>query len=99
MRAGPNDRVRRQLMRDAVSDNLETIRGLPPRSVRPVPRAGGVWTRRLPLLLIPVTLLGASYLVSEPPILRTVRQPTAAVLHTAMIDSTEPVKAAESSIK
>ena len=94
MRAGPNDRVRRQLMRDAVSDNLETIRGLPPRSVRPVPRAGGVWTRRLPLLLIPVTLLGASYLVSEPPILRTIRQPTAAVLHTAMIDSTEPVKAA-----
>src|SRR2546423_9385777 len=74
MRAGTVDRVKRQLLRDAVSDNLETIRGLPPRNIRPLRRAENVWMQRLPLLLIPVTLLGSSYLISEPPV-RSERRP------------------------
>ena len=92
MRAGTADRVKRQLLRDAVVDNLDTIRGLPPR-VRPAKPPENVWMRRLPLLLIPVTLLGSSYLISEPPTLRSAGQPKPAV-HAAIIDSTEPVKAA-----
>jgi N-acetylmuramoyl-L-alanine amidase len=97
MRAGTVDRVKRQLLRDAVSDNLETIRGLPPRNVRPLRRAENVWMQRLPLLLIPVTLLGSSYLISEPPkpVARIVRTPMrAAALQPATIESFEAVKAA-----
>lgn len=90
MRAGTVDRVKRQLMRDAVADNLDTIRGLPPR-MRPV-KTENVWMRRLPLLLIPVTLLGSSYLISEPPTLHSQGQPK--VVRAATIDSTDPVKAA-----
>ena len=100
MRAGNIDRVKRQLLHDAVTDNLDTIRGRLPRSTRPAQRAGRVWLWRMPLLLIPLTLLGASYFVrgGQPPRLsdfpaRT-RQPRAAVLHAATIDSIEPVKAA-----
>ena len=63
MRAGNIDRVKRQLLHDAVSDNLDTIRGRLPRSTRPAQRAGRVWLWRMPLLLIPLTLLGASYFV------------------------------------
>lgn len=95
MRAATVDRVKRQLLRDAVTDNVDTMRGLPPRSARPMRRAGRVWMQRLPLLLIPVTLLASSYLISEPPILRSPPAPLrAAAPHTATIDSTEPVKAA-----
>src|SRR5579884_3812944 len=92
MRAGTVDRVKRQLLREAIADNVDTIRGVPPRP-RVVRRKENVWMRRLPLLLIPVTLLGSSYLVSEPPVVRT--QPVeAAPARVATIDSTEPVKAA-----
>ncbi|HJT17941.1 MAG TPA: N-acetylmuramoyl-L-alanine amidase [Thermoanaerobaculia bacterium] len=91
MSAGTVDRVKRQLLRDAVTDNVDTIRGVPPRP-RVVRRKENVWMRRLPLLLIPVTLLGSSYLVSEPPVLRT--EPVVTQAAVATIDSTEPVKAA-----
>lgn len=99
MRAGTVDRVKRQLLREAVTDNVETIRGLPPRAVRPARRAGRVWLGRLPLLLLPLTLVGASYLMSggPPPSAATsaARPPLrAAALHMATIDSFEPVKAA-----
>ena len=102
MRVGTVDRVRRQLLREAVTDNVETIRGLPPRAVRPARRAGRVWLGRLPLLLLPLTLVGASYLaVSESRGLAVSRfeprlQPTPRPrnLATAIPDSFEPVKAA-----
>ena len=102
MRAGTVDRVKRQLLRDAVTDNLDTIRGLPPRA-RVVQRPDNVWMRRLPLLLIPVTLLGSSYLISEPPVLRERRAassvqaavfPPLAARSSPLADSFEPVKAA-----
>jgi N-acetylmuramoyl-L-alanine amidase len=100
MRAGNIDRVKRQLLHDAVSDNLDTIRGRLPRSTRPARRAGRVWLWRMPLLLIPLTLLGASYFVrgGQPPRVSASPAPTgqrrAAVLQAATIDSIEPVKAA-----
>jgi len=104
MRVGTVDRVKRQLLRDAVTDNLDTIRGLPPRAVRPARRAGHVWLRRAQVALVPLTLIGSSLLLgsrsggqpprqpvgSPPPI----GQPRAAVLHDATLDSFEPVKAA-----
>jgi len=99
MRAGKIDRVRRQLLRQAVDDNLDTMRGLPPRALRRVRRLGRLWLRRAPLLLIPVTLAG-SYLTESggqaprlsPPAISG--QPRAAVLHAAVMDSIEPVNAA-----
>jgi N-acetylmuramoyl-L-alanine amidase len=51
MRPGKADRVKRQLLTEAVADNLDTIRGLPPRSLRPMQRIGSAWLRRAPLLV------------------------------------------------
>ena len=63
MRAGNIDRVKRHLLHEAVSDNVDTIRGLPPRSMRRFERTKQAWFRTTPLLLLPLTLLGASYIV------------------------------------
>src|SRR5437016_1228874 len=65
MRPGKVDRVKRQLLSEAVVDNLDTIRGLPPRSLRPVHRVARAWTRRAPLLLVLLALLGTSYLAGS----------------------------------
>ena len=62
MRLGKIDRVKRQLLSEAVADNLDTIRGLPPRSLRPARRAARVWAGRATLLLVPLALAGSSYL-------------------------------------
>jgi len=94
------DRVRRQLLREAVSDNLDTIQGLPPRN-KVVPQKENVWLRRLPLLLIPITLLGASYLISETPKTQATPRTQAAVVtrsplaarNSPVPDSFEPVRA------
>lgn len=62
MKAAKIDRVRRRLLREAVTDNLDTIRGLPPRSVRPLHRHSLLWLKRAPFfLLIPLALAGSSY--------------------------------------
>ena len=60
------ERVKRRLLKEAVADNLETIRGLPPRSVRPGHRFLRLWIRRSPLLLLFLTLAGSTYLASDP---------------------------------
>jgi N-acetylmuramoyl-L-alanine amidase len=65
MRTGKIDRVKRQLLSEAVAENLDTIRGLPPRSLRPVQRIGGAWLRRAPLLLIPLALIGSTYIAGS----------------------------------
>src|SRR5216684_4304019 len=56
MGKGKTRRVKRRLLRAAVEDNLETIRGLPPRPLRPGRRLGRLWLRRLSLAAIPLTL-------------------------------------------
>ncbi|HEY8848816.1 MAG TPA: N-acetylmuramoyl-L-alanine amidase [Thermoanaerobaculia bacterium] len=103
MRAGKIDRVKRQLLRQAVDDNLDTMRGLPPRALRRARRLGRLWLRRAPLLLIPVTLAGSTYLArDETPVLSVAQAiPPAragriagATQNAAMIDSIEPVSAA-----
>ena len=55
MKVGNIDRVKRQLLHEAVTDNLDTMRGRLPRSVRPVQRVGRKWWHRAPLLVIPLT--------------------------------------------
>lgn len=67
MRGGNIDRVKRELLRAAVAENVDTIRGLPPRTLRPVKRTADAWLRRLPIvLLVPITLFGASYFGGAP---------------------------------
>jgi len=66
MRAAKMDRVKRRLLRQAVADNIDTIRGLPPRAVRPGNRFLRLWMRRSPLLLLFLTLAGSTYLASDP---------------------------------
>jgi N-acetylmuramoyl-L-alanine amidase len=49
------------VLREAVAENVDTIRGLPPRGVRPLRRALRVWLHRAPLLIIPLALVGSTY--------------------------------------
>ena len=62
---GEMDRVKRRVLKAAVADNVETIRGGPPRALRPGRRIGRLWLRRLPFVLVPLTLVGSGYLASN----------------------------------
>jgi N-acetylmuramoyl-L-alanine amidase len=66
MRAGQIDRVKRRALRQAVTENLDTIRGLPPRGVRPNVRLGRLWLRRISMIVVPLTLAGSTFLLSKP---------------------------------
>ena len=100
MRGGNIDRVKRNVLRQAVAENVDTIRGLPPRGLRPVRRKTNVWLRRLPLvLLIPLTLFGSSYFAGAPAPRMTPRPtpPRAAALHQpeeVEPDTMQPISAA-----
>ena len=65
MRAVNIERVKRRVLQEAVAENVDVIQGLPPRGVRPVNRIGRVWMKRMPFLLVPLTLFGATYLSSR----------------------------------
>lgn len=65
MRAASIQRVKRRVLQQAVAENVDVIRGLPPRAVRPSNRLLRVWLRRSPLLLVPLTLFGSTYFVRE----------------------------------
>jgi N-acetylmuramoyl-L-alanine amidase len=80
MRAAKMDRVKRRLLRQAVADNIDTIRGLPPRAVRPGHRTLRLWLRRTPLLLLFLTLAGSTYLASDPTPARDTFTPAKIVL-------------------
>ncbi|MEA2162263.1 MAG: N-acetylmuramoyl-L-alanine amidase [Thermoanaerobaculia bacterium] len=64
MRVGNIERVKRQALREAVADNLDTIRGLPPRGLRPARRTFAYFLRRAPLFIIPLMLAGFAYLTN-----------------------------------
>jgi N-acetylmuramoyl-L-alanine amidase len=66
MRAGHIDRVKRRLVAEAVAENLDTIRGLPPRGARPAVRFARMWLRRVSLVALPVMLAGSTFLLSKP---------------------------------
>jgi len=65
MRAERIERVRRLLLEQAVADNIDTIRGLPPRPLRTPARVLGVWLRRSPILLALFSLAGSTYFVAN----------------------------------
>ena len=72
MRAATIERVKRRVLQQAVAENVDVIRGLPPRSLRTGNRLLRVWLRRVPFVLVPVTLIGSTYLAQK-----TVQQPPA----------------------
>jgi len=97
------DRVKRQLLREAVADNLDTIRGLPPHTLRQSRRIWRLFVRRAPLFIIPLMLASFAFLsntgvsmsaktVPPPP-----RPPSphiqAAAVPMLMTDTLEPVSA------
>jgi N-acetylmuramoyl-L-alanine amidase len=59
MRAATSERVKRRVLREAVTENLDVIRGAPPRAVRPMNRFARIWLKRAPYLLVPLALGGA----------------------------------------
>jgi len=65
MRVRNIERVKRQMLQQAVAENLEAIRGMPPRALRPAKRVGRVWIQRASLVLVPLTLLGSSYIIAN----------------------------------
>ena len=66
MRAATIDRVKRRVLEQAVAENLDTIRGLPPRGLRRSRRLMRVWLRRAGLVILPLTFFGSTWLVSKP---------------------------------
>lgn len=74
MRAANLDRVKRRLLREAVADNLDTIRGLPPRALRPRRRFAQTLLRRAPFVLVPLALVGSSYLARTDQVVPAVQQ-------------------------
>jgi len=67
MRSANINYVKRRVLRQAVAENLETIRGLPPRAIRTGNRWIRLWLRRAPFLLIPLTLAGSTYMMTTTP--------------------------------
>ncbi|HYI09047.1 MAG TPA: N-acetylmuramoyl-L-alanine amidase [Thermoanaerobaculia bacterium] len=65
MRAGNIERVKRRMLQEAVAENLDVIRGLPPRALRPSSRFVRIWLKRAPFLVALLTLLGSSYLIAN----------------------------------
>lgn len=100
-------RVKRQVLRQAVAENLDTIRGLPPRHLRPARRMVRLFLRRAPLFIIPLMLAGFAFLsntggpaaakmTSPRPVAstRSVRRASAVALAPALLtDSLETVSA------
>jgi N-acetylmuramoyl-L-alanine amidase len=80
------------LLRQAVADNLDTIRGMPPRALQPGRRILRLWLRRAPLVLIPLTLLGSYFMP------RDAEQPNAPIRLNAMTLAPTPSRKAPPSI-
>jgi N-acetylmuramoyl-L-alanine amidase len=56
--------VKRRVLQEAVAENLDTMRGLPPRAVRPAPRTLRLWLKRAPFVLLPLMLAGTAYMTT-----------------------------------
>jgi N-acetylmuramoyl-L-alanine amidase len=106
MRGRQINRVKRHVLRQAVADNLDTIRGLPPRALRPGNRFARLFLRRAPLVIIPLILAGFAFLNSTgiPVKAKTVAPPARTPAHRdnaiqasmtpmLMTDTLEPVSA------
>lgn len=66
MKSVSKERVRRRVLEQAVAENIDTMRGLPPRGLRPRQGVMALWLRRAPLLLVPLTLAASTYFATTP---------------------------------
>jgi N-acetylmuramoyl-L-alanine amidase len=90
MRAANIDHVKRRVLQEAVAENLDTIRGLPPRGVRPATRRARLWLRRAPFVLVPLTLAGSTYMMTTtPPTVHATGVAPAAVLARPVVHAAE----------
>ena len=81
MRAANIERVKRRMLRQAVAENLDVIRGVPPRALRPGTRVWRLWMRRASMIGLPLMLAGSSFIIangngSEPMLTRMSVLPT-----------------------
>jgi N-acetylmuramoyl-L-alanine amidase len=67
MRAANLNHVKRRVLQQAVAENLETMRGLPPRGARPGNLRMRRWLRLAPFVLVPLTLAGSTYVMTTTP--------------------------------
>lgn len=65
MRAGNIDKVKRRVLQQAVAENLDTMRGLPPRPLRRQQRFARIWARRAAAIALPLALAGSTWVVSN----------------------------------
>ncbi len=65
MKAATIERVKRRVLQQAVAENVDVIRGLPPRALRPANRLFRVWVKRAPFVLVPLLLAGSTYLARQ----------------------------------
>jgi N-acetylmuramoyl-L-alanine amidase len=65
MRTANIERVKRRMLQQAVAENLEVIRGMPPRALRRANRLWRLWMRRAAFVLLPLTLAGSSYIIAN----------------------------------
>ena len=94
--AARTSRVKRRLLKQAVADNLDTIRGLPPRSVRRSNRTFRIWLKRTPIFLLFLLLAGSTYLASNPTVAHdtiapakiVITRPRRPVVQGSVIDAT-----------
>lgn len=83
------EQLKRRVVREAVAENLDVIRGLPPRTLRRGHRLIQQWTRRAPLLLVPLTLAAWMYMATM-----NAQQPApAAVVVTPALAAAAPMPA------
>jgi N-acetylmuramoyl-L-alanine amidase len=80
MRAANIDRVKRRVLAEAVAENLDTIRGLPPRGVRTGPRMLRLWMKRAPMIVLPLLVAGSAYMMTMRTAPAPVRMMKAAVM-------------------
>lgn len=59
------ERLKRRVLREAVAENIDVIRGVPPRALRRHSRWTRLWLRRAPLILLPLLLAGSSYMIAN----------------------------------
>ncbi len=65
MRAANIERVKRRMLQQSVAENLDVIRGMPPRALRAGPRIWRRWLRRAAFVLLPLALAGSSIIIAN----------------------------------
>jgi N-acetylmuramoyl-L-alanine amidase len=68
MRAQRIKRVRRRLLEQAVAENLDTIRGLPPRALKSPKRLLDVLLRWSPVFLVALTVTASTFFMTPKPL-------------------------------